>query len=200
MKKISSFVLVAAVCLLQACGGGSSNPDSTDSAENINEQRDTGSLSDNDAANPGTGLPVDKDAADFAVKAASGSMMEVELGKLAEQKAVSERVKNFGAMMVQDHTAASDELKKIASAKNIALPAEMGDEHKKHIEDLSKKSGKDFDKAYVDLMLDDHKEDVEAFQKASNECKDPDVKNFATQTLPVLQKHLDSIKVIAGKK
>src|SRR5690242_3587027 len=110
MKKVSSFILIAAVCIIQSCGSGTENKDSTDSAKSVNSDRDTSSITSSDTnktnANTGTGLPVDKDVADFAVKAASGGMMEVELGKLAQQKAVSQRVKDFGAMMEKDHSQA----------------------------------------------------------------------------------------------
>ena len=68
------------------------------------------------------------------------------------------------------------------------------------MEDLNKKSGKDFDKAYINLMIDDHKKDVDKFKKGSTDLKDPDLKNFAAETLPVVQMHLDSIQAIGGKK
>jgi len=204
MKKVSSVILIAAVCIIQSCGSGTENKDSTDSAKSVNSDRDTSSMTSSDTnktnANTGTGLPVDKDVADFAVKAASGGMMEVELGKLAQQKAVSQRVKDFGAMMEKDHSQAGDELKKLAASKNIAIPGTPDDDTKKKIDDFSKKSGKDFDTDYMNMMLDDHKKDIKEFQKAGADLKDADVKAFALKTLPTLQKHLDSAIAITGKK
>jgi putative membrane protein len=122
--------------------------------------------------------PVDNESSEFAVKAANGGLMEVKLGELAQQNASSPRVKAFGQMMVQDH---SDS---------------VGEDHSKHIQDLSKKTGKDFDKAYIDMMVDDHNEDVDMFDKASKDLKDADLKGFAAKTLPVLRTHLDSAKAV----
>jgi len=195
--------MMAAVVIIQSCGNGTENKDSTDSAQTINSDRDTSALTSPDTSAStaaGTGQPVDKDVADFAVKAAGGGIMEVELGKLAQQKAVSQRVKDFGAMMEKDHSQAGDELKQLATSKNIAIPGTADDKTKKTMDDLTKKSGKDFDKAYMNMMLDDHKTDIKEFRKAAADLKDTEVKNFASKTLPTLQKHLDSAMAITGKK
>jgi len=74
------------------------------------------------------------------------------------------------------------------------------DDQKKDMDKLSKKSGADFDKAYVDMMVEDHKKDIAAFKKAAGSVSDNDIKNFATTTLPTLQKHLDSIQSIKSQK
>jgi putative membrane protein len=157
-------------------------------------------LSDNGEGQTQQELRVEKDASDFAVKAANGGLMEVEAGKLAEDKGMSPRVKDFGAMMVKDHGEANNKLKSVASSLNIALPESVSNDAKKDIEKLDKKNGKDFDKAYVDMMVDDHEKDVAEFRKAADNCSDSTLREFARQTLPVLEKHLDSIKSIAGKK
>jgi putative membrane protein len=102
--------------------------------------------------------------------------------------------------MITDHSKAGDDLKQVAVAKNITLPADLSDDAKKEMEKLNKKTGKDFDKAYMDMMLDDHKKDVKDFEKAADKCKDADLKNFATTTLPVLKKHLDSAQAIVNSK
>lgn len=199
MKKVFFYALVGGICLFASCGSGSGNKDSVDSANAMNDQKDTsGMMNSHDTSM--AAMPVDKDVADFAVKAADISFTEIALGKLAQDKASSQRVKDFGAMMVQDHTQANDQLKQIAASKNITLPSEMGDDGKKHFDDLSKKSGTDFDKAYMKMMLDGHDNAKKDFEKAGNDLKDADVKNFALQALPVIQKHIDSAKAILGKK
>jgi putative membrane protein len=109
-------------------------------------------------------------------------------------------VKNFAQMMVTDHTAANDELKKLAASKNITLPTTMGEDEQDKIDKLNKKTGKDFDQDYMDMMVKDHKNDIDKFEKAGNNLDDPDLKNFAMKALPTLQKHLDSAKAITGKK
>ena len=144
--------------------------------------------------------PVQADASNFAVNAANGGMMEVELGKIAEENASSPKVKAFGAMMVKDHSEAGNTLKGIASTLNIALPDSVSNDTKKEIDMLKMKKGKAFDKAYVSMMVDDHKKDIAEFRKCADNCSDTTIKAFAYNTLPVLEKHLDSIQAIAGKK
>ena len=202
MKNVKSLLLVAIIAIAQACNSASN--DSVTAANDANDKKDTtAAVKVNDTtttvATPVSKTPVDKDDAEFAVAATSGGMMEVELGNYAQQNAASQRVKDFGAMMVKDHTKAGDELKSIATAKNITLPATPGKDEQKDIADLMKKKGADFDKAYMNMMLSDHKKDVKAFEKAAKDCKDPEIKSFAVKTLPVLLVHLDSCKAITGK-
>jgi len=126
----------------------------------------------------------------FVEKAAMGGMVEVELGNLAQQKAASAEVKQFGSRMVTDHTKANDELKQIASSKNIDLPTALDKKHRGDVDKFSKMSGAAFDKAYMSHMVDDHKKDVSDFKKEASSGKDADVKGFASKTLPTLEEHL----------
>lgn len=132
----------------------------------------------------------------FVDEAANGGLMEVELGRYAEQNASNARVKNFGAMMVRDHSKANDELKSIAASKNITVPAMMDEGHMKKVNDLKNKSGADFDREYMKEMVDDHDRDVEKFRSQAENGNDPDIKSFAAKTLPVLVAHQDSAKTI----
>ncbi|HEY2582732.1 MAG TPA: DUF4142 domain-containing protein, partial [Mucilaginibacter sp.] len=132
----------------------------------------------------------------FAVEATNVGLAEVALGKIAEQKGVNRRVKNFGRMMVTDYTKANDKLTGLAKNKNIALPAAPDADRQKKIDELSKKSGTKFDQAYVNYMVDDHKKAIKTFQDAAKNCADPDIKVFAYKTLRVLQKHLDAVNTI----
>jgi putative membrane protein len=133
-----------------------------------------------------------KGAADspFVTEAAKGGMAEVELGKLAADKASSPQVKQFGQKMADDHSKANDELKSIASQKNITLPSSLDPKDAALRDRLSKLSGEAFDRAYMQAMVNDHVKDVNAFKKESTSGKDPDVKAFASKTLPTLQDHL----------
>lgn len=127
----------------------------------------------------------------FAVKAASGGMMEVQLGQLAQTKASSKAVKDFGQMMVTEHSKANDQLMQIASGEKIILPKSMLPKNQSVVDQLSGLSGKEFDKAYMSKMVDDHKEDIEEFQKASKDnSANAKVKEWATKTLPTLKHHL----------
>jgi putative membrane protein len=127
----------------------------------------------------------------FLENAAQGGMAEVQLGKLAEQKASSDQVKQFGKRMVTDHQKANDELKKIASDKGFNLPAELSSSDRREYDKLQGKSGADFDREYMKEMVSDHKKDVKDFQSEAKSAKDGDLKNFATSTLPTLEQHLD---------
>jgi putative membrane protein len=138
------------------------------------------------------------DDADFMAEAAGGGMAEVEMGKLAGTKARNPEVRKFGAMMVTDHGKAGDELKTLAAKKGVTLPPDIGS-HKSTFDKLNGLSGADFDKEYVDEMVNDHETDVKAFKDAAENAQDPDVKAFAAKVLPVIQKHLDAIKAIQTK-
>jgi len=181
MKKVSLvFMLFVAAFGFQACNNENTETDTVENAKEQNEEN----------------AAVAEDDSKFMVKAASGGMMEVELGQMAQQKAQNQRVKDFGAMMVRDHTQANNEMKALAANKNVTLPPTMGEDHQKHVQDMNEKAGKDFDKAYMNMMVDDHQKDIDDFEKASNNGNDADVKAFASKTLPVLRTHLDSAKAI----
>jgi putative membrane protein len=190
MKRLSSIIMISLAALsFQACKNGTK--DSKEAADSANVTKDTS----HNAAATG-GIAVDKDDAKFVTTAANDGMAEVAVGKMAATNATSTRIKNFADMMVTDHTKAGDELAALAKTKNITLPAAPDADAQKKADDLSKKTGKDFDKAYVDAMVDGHEKAVKLFTDASQNCKDADLKAFATKTLPTLKMHLDSIKAI----
>jgi putative membrane protein len=132
----------------------------------------------------------------FMAKAADAGIMEINLGTYASQNSKNQQVKDFGSMMITDHTKAADELKGIASAENVALPAALTADHQKMVDKMKQKSGNDFDKDYIDMMVSDHKEVIDAFQDEAKSGKDSTVAAFASGTLPVLQKHVESAKTV----
>ena len=134
----------------------------------------------------------------FIKSAAEGGMSEVELGQLAQQKAVSPEVKQFGVQMIKDHTDANDRLKALATAKDVKIPDSSSVMQQASKAKLNLLSGDSFDKSYIKGMVDDHKEDIKEFQKEASQGQDPDVKAFATGTLPTLKKHLKMIQSIAA--
>jgi putative membrane protein len=131
-----------------------------------------------------------KKDAKFAVNAADGGMLEVEVGKLAESKGASKVVKDFGKHLVQDHSKANDELKAIALSKSISLPEALSEKNQKKYDKLNEKSGAEFDKEFIDLMVSDHKDDIDLFEKEADKGNDPELKNFAAGKLPTLKHHL----------
>jgi putative membrane protein len=126
----------------------------------------------------------------FATAAARGNMAEVELGKLAQQKASSNEVKQFGQRMADDHSKALDELKRLAQSKDITLPTTLDAKDKTLEKRLSRLSGPAFDRAYMQAMVADHRTDVSEFRRESQIGKDPELKQWASKTLPTLEDHL----------
>jgi putative membrane protein len=135
----------------------------------------------------------------FAIEAAQGGMAEVKLGQLAADKASNPDVKAFGQQMVDDHTKANDQLKSIAQDQGMTLPSDVNQKQQAMYDRLSKLSGGDFDRQYVKGMVMDHEEDVKDFRKEANSGKDEKIKSFASQTLPIIQGHLEKIKAIQSK-
>lgn len=130
----------------------------------------------------------------FVTKAAVGGMTEVELGKLAQQNGTAAPVKDFGSQMVADHTKANDELAQLAKSKGLNVPPAPDAMHQKVIDKFSKMNGAGFDRAYMAQMVTDHKQTIALLEKASKSAKDPDLKAFATKTLPTVRSHLTMLQ------
>jgi putative membrane protein len=136
----------------------------------------------------------------FYKNAAEGGIAEVEIGQLAEKKAVDPSVNSFAAMMIKDHTAANAKLQSIASSKSIDLPARAGIGGMATKTKLEVLSGETFDKSYIKSMIKDHQDTIALFKKEAAEGQDTDAKAFAAATLPTLQTHLNAIESIAKAK
>lgn len=135
----------------------------------------------------------------FAKGAARGGLAEVDLGNMAKDKASNNDVQQFGDKMVTDHGKANDELKSIAEQKNITLPSSLTAKDKATDTRLSRLSGDAYDKAYMRDMVLDHEHDVTAFRKEAKSGRDPDLKAYASRTLPTLEDHLKIAKETAAK-
>lgn len=134
----------------------------------------------------------------FWSDAARGSMAEIMASEMALQKSQNESVRQFAQQMITDHTAASTELKSLASGKSVTLPDETSTKQKSAIDKLGQKSGADFDSAYMKMMVKDHENMVKMFQKQAEGGTDDDAKSFAARTLPTLQSHLQMARTISG--
>jgi putative membrane protein len=196
MKTLNFLFLIALPVLLLSCNNGTErnrNNKNQQDQDRMKTQTDTVtkgslffSLNHNDQ---------DKDE-DFIKEAISSGMMEVELGKLAGEKGTNQRVKSFGQMMVKDHSKSGEELRAIASSKNINAPASMDDKHNKVVQDLQNKDATDFDKAYMKEMVSAHEKDIDLYKKQAEDGNDPELKTFASKNLPVLLMHQDSVQNI----
>ncbi len=132
---------------------------------------------------------------EFVTQVVQDSMAEVQLGQLASQRALRDEVKQFGQRMVRDHTQVHNELKQLAAQKGITLPQDSGDEHREVMENLSKLSGADFDRAYMNSMAT---EDLSSFEREAQQGQDQDLKAWTTKTLPMLLEHLRIARSITG--
>ncbi|WP_181305078.1 DUF4142 domain-containing protein [Rufibacter sp. XAAS-G3-1] len=174
---LSCMLFVAAVSLFSSCGGSSSDATSVDAAGKHNEDllESTGK---------------EARAGWFVAEAGSGSMFEVELGRLASSKATDPRVRQLGELMLNHHTQANAQLKQIANLKNLMVPTRLSDDHQKTYNQIMSSSGAAFDKAYLEAVVEDHKEAIEKFEEMSEDGTDVELKAFAGKNLPTLRAHL----------
>jgi putative membrane protein len=136
---------------------------------------------------------------EFAIKAASSSTLEVKLGQLAQEKALSPEVKAFGNRMVTDHGKSFEQLNALAQQKNWTLSDQLDPKHQSVVDDLSKLSGADFDKEYMRLMVKGHAKKGAKFRHASTTLQDNDLKSWISSTLPVIEEHLTLAKTVGQK-
>jgi putative membrane protein len=130
----------------------------------------------------------------FVRAAARGGLSEIKLGKLAMDQGSNEAVKAFGTRMVAEHTKAGDDLKEAAKEENIGLPTDLTAKDQATYDRLSKLSGAEFDQAYAQDMVKDHQQDLRDFQREANHGNDDVVRGFASETVPMIQQHLDQAK------
>lgn len=169
-----TFVIL--ILLLASCGFDQ-KPDSKDVAEEQNDERIDNDKKENDAQ--------------FLVNAAEIHMEQIKLGQLAQQNGKTKHVRELGKMMEDAHTKSINELRALAKRKMISIPTSSTNDAQDAYKDLKEKSIDDFDKAYADMMVSEHKDAIETFEEASTDCNDTDIKNWATATLPGLRAHLD---------
>ena len=183
---ILSFCVAAAVCAQtptpEAAKAGKPQASTTSPSSSA--------MGSNNSTAKATASSVSSGDRKFMEKAAQGGMAEVELGKLATQKASAPEVKQFGQRMVDDHSKANDQLKQIATSKGVNLPTDLDRSTRREMDKLSKLSGADFDREYMKHMVSDHKKDVSEFKSEARKAKDADLKQFAASTEPTLEQHL----------
>lgn len=137
---------------------------------------------------------------DFITRVAMGNMAEVEVARLAADKASSAEIRKFAQRLAEDHTKAGKELEKLASDKNVTLPKQLDKKHQEMATRLSKLRGAEFDRAFAEDMVKDHKHDIAMFEHIAKDGKDKDVKAWAEKTLPTLKEHLKMAQELSGNK
>lgn len=180
---VLTFGIAASMMMFAACNNGGKG--SMDNADSANEAKmDSGTLS------------LNHDETEFMVKAANGGMTEVALGKLADKNAKNPRVKAFGEMMVQDHSSANHQLKTIALNQNVTLPDSLSENSEDDVQKMSRKQNNDFDKDFMDKMVKDHEQTIKDFKNELDDVHNTTLKQWIRNTIPTLEKHLDSAKAI----
>jgi putative membrane protein len=129
----------------------------------------------------------------------SDNMLEASLGKLAEQKAENSAVKQFGQKMDTDHNKIQNDWVSIASKDGLTLKTGMGPRHRAKLNQLQKLSGKAFDKAYMTTSIQDHKDDIDYFQREGQAAHSSQVRDLVASTLPTLQDHFKQAKEVGAK-
>ena len=176
----------------QAPAGASATAPAPPSADSTGMDKGAGTGATSSTSKASSSLP--RSERRFIEKAMQDGMEEVEMSKLAMDKAQNAKVKEFAKRLVDDHTKANAELTKLASAKGVTPPAAVDASHKRKLESMAKKSGVDFDREYMSDMLNDHQKDIREFRSIAKSAKDPDLKAFASSTLPTLEQHLQMAK------
>lgn len=196
---IWSVIVLVTLGILAVGGRARIKSDDQNSNQNSNANRSSNRNSNRSATGEKAGMGnLNTQDRTFLMDAAQGGMMEVELGRVAAQKGVSDSVKQFGQRMVDDHSKADTELASVASNKGITLPTTLDEKHQAEVTKLSAMSGAEFDRAYAKKMLSDHTKDVSEFERESTRGTDADLKTFATNTLPTLREHLQMAKALPG--
>jgi putative membrane protein len=128
--------------------------------------------------------------ADFVVVAFNAGLTEIEVGNIAQKNALDQEVKDLGKSTVDDFSAMNTRLKELSTKKNITIPAVVGKKSNKEIKEISERTGNIFDRAYTELMIKEHVKEIKTFEEAEKKASDPDIKAFASETLPMLRKQL----------
>lgn len=183
MMTLGTLVAFQACTDSQNNNGRNTETDSTAYLEDISADEDT------TQAGPST----------FFMKAADAGMAEVQFGKLAQEAAKNQDVKDFAAQMVKDHSKANEELKALATSKKVQLSPVISGVFQGQLTDLSSKTGDEFDKLYMDLMMVHHMDAIKLFEETSKNETDPEVKAFATKTLPILKAHHEKAEPLMKK-
>lgn len=135
----------------------------------------------------------------FMMMLSTGGMNEIGLSRTALSKSTNDDVKQFAQKMIDEHTAAGDELKSLAASKSVTLPMEMDAKHMALNTKLNGMSGTSFDMEYMNAMVKDHLQTISLLQKEANAGKDAEGRALALKLMPVVQGHLDMARMIMSK-
>lgn len=193
----ASTLLASAMAVAQSQPGGVGGQSGQSGMPSQQSGAPSPGAMDPNAANAGSSSQQSMVDQAFVRKALEGGAAEVQLGQLAQQKSQSEDVKQFGQKMVQDHTQLGDQIKPIAQQLGVKEPKGPSKKDKQLMAKLEALSGPQFDEAYIQAMVKDHKQDMKDFKDAAQVTQDPNVKQVAQQGAGVISQHLQMIQQIA---
>ncbi|ASU36465.1 DUF4142 domain-containing protein [Mucilaginibacter xinganensis] len=188
MNKLNWFaIVITAAVIIQACGRNA-NTDDTSLVDSVTVVKNT----------PGhQRFEAEKVDADFIGEAIRFNRMGLELGEIARRQGIHKRIKTFGMVLIADQSKLNKKIKALSLIKNIAVPAEPEASGSVILSQLSKKSGADFDRAYISIINNEYKKEIPIFEAAEKNCADKDIKSFAMKTMPMLKAHLEAINAIS---
>jgi putative membrane protein len=175
--------------------GGNTNANTRNGNSNASGRMGTAGGGQTGAGQGGTLNSADRQ---FMMRAAMMDMAEIETGRLAVSQGASESVRQFGQRMIDDHTRTSQQLMQLASATGFTPPQALDAKHQAAAAKLARLTGAEFDRAYMKQMVKDHQEAVSLYQRQSTRGSMPDLRSFASATLPALQEHLSMARSMAG--
>lgn len=175
---VMGFAIVSMLLTLTLQSCNNTKKDSKEIAEDQNDDKFTNTK---------------EDDAEFLVNAAEINLEEIELGRLAQNQGNTSQVKDFGKMMETDHSKAFTDLQALAASKQISIPTTITEDGIEAQRKLRDTKASDFDKDYIDKMVNGHKDAIDKFEKASNDANDPDIRNWAGSLLPTFRQHLDQL-------
>lgn len=186
MKVLShaSIFLFLSAAILASCGESAErqSPESKERAEKQNEAKFNTDTSEHNAQ--------------FVVNATTGNLAEIQLAELAKQKSASAEIKELAKMLVDDHTAALNDLKTIASRKNISIPAELTDDAKNQLQKLTDEKPTEFDKSWTNQLMEKHQKTISDYEAALGTVTDPDILNWINTVLPKIRTHHDKLMAL----
>lgn len=184
--KIRVLLASTAALALAACG------DANDQAAQQNAESDLPAATDTAAPALDAGLPTT--AQEFAAMQASSDAYEIEAGRLAQENATNQAVKDFGAMMVKDHTTSTAELETAAGqAEGVTVQKQMNAQHQSNLDAL-RNAGANFDRTYMDQQVRAHEQALAMLQNYARQGDSQPLKDFATKTASVVQGHLEQAR------
>jgi putative membrane protein len=184
------FGVAAAALTLAACQRNEAETANPGQAEPVNAAQDAMSA----AVGTVSAATLGQTTEGFVTNAAISDMYEIEAGKMAQEKGQAQAVKDFGAMMVKDHTASSTEMKPLAQAANVTLPTEMDERRQGMIDNLRAASAADFDATYIDQQVAAHQEAHNLLSGYAQDGENAELKAFAAKTAPIVQGHLEKAR------